>query len=103
MIDAELQDYVDKQVAQLRRELVTLMSSQPRQLPPVLLTRERAESIWLEAIPAWSAEETGYVEGDVVRHADAVWVALPDVTTGMAPDDVYDLLSRTGGWARYEY
>ena len=63
---------------------------------PVRQAMEALESD-LAGFPEWDASAT-YSEGDTVRHQGQRYVALPDVATGIAPDDVYDADANTGGW-----
>ena len=50
--------------------------------------------------PAWAAD-ADYTPSDLVTHDGKTWFALPDVETGIPPDDVFDLTANTGGWAEW--
>ena len=55
----------------------------------------------IAAVPAWDAARK-YHEGEVCRHQDKLWRALPDVAN-FAPDETYDLDANTGGWQPLHY
>ena len=63
---------------------------------PVRLAKEKLEHA-LAGYPEWSATAS-YSPGDGVLHDGRRWVAMDDVQTGAAPDDVYNLEANTGGW-----
>lgn len=54
-----------------------------------------------EPLPAWD-EDASYSVGDVVQMGNRVYRALPDVLTGVPPDEIYDADTDTGGWVPYQ-
>jgi hypothetical protein len=46
----------------------------------------------------WDAA-TDYNAGDEVSYVGRLWVALPDVSRGISPDDIYAIDLSSGGWA----
>ena len=92
------EDLVREAMEELREELT------PEPEPDLRFPQADLDAIALQRTPAWDAGSV-YAEGASVVHNGKLWVALPDVATGYAPDDVYDLDAdpQTGGWAPINY
>ena len=78
-------------VQALREELA------PEPEPDMRFQPEVRQEIALRTTPVYDPTKT-YVEGESVQHGGRLWVALPDVAVGYAPDDNYNLADRVGGW-----
>ncbi len=93
-----------EEAAQLRDEIDRLENPPAAPTLPLAVQIEvEAHNAWRRANPeaagaeAWDAEAE-YLEGAEVLHDGKIYVALPDVTVGIAPDDVFDADNNTGGW-----
>jgi len=82
-------------IAQAKESLREELTPEPE--PDLRFPQADLDAIALQRTPAWDAGSV-YAEGASVVHDGKLWVALPDVATGYAPDAVYDAAKRTGGW-----
>ena len=90
-----------EQITTLQEQVAELQKQEEPPQPDGRVSKEEANKLWLKGIPEWNAD-SHYVEGEMVKHDNKVWRAMPDVAN-FAPDDTYDIDANTGGWAPIEY
>lgn len=97
----QLEQKFNDQLENIRTELeerITILEqiNEPEMMDEPIMSEDEQNQILMDNTPEWTPDET-YVEGQMTKHNNQLWVALPDVAETQ-PDDIYDKTTQTGGW-----